>query len=166
MGAGLPVHDLMGLRSHEPATSSLSSRLELVPVPRLRLPESLRLQPRLPALRTSTRIKHKLRFHDHFCVHGSIKVPHDAVLPSAVGLGGPSSCLNSARYVDTQHQPFLLLRTMFADSPLHTLRRLGISFGMMGALKDCLYRACSSASSSGVHSHRSSSCNASPPRRI
>ena len=45
----------------------------------------------------------------------NVKAPADAILPKAQGLGGPFSCLNNARY--------------------------GISWGVMGALEDCLDRA-------------------------
>ncbi|KAG8946333.1 hypothetical protein FRC03_001405 [Tulasnella sp. 419] len=45
----------------------------------------------------------------------NVHVGSDAVLPGALGLAGPFSCLNSARY--------------------------GISWGVMGALEDCLDRA-------------------------
>ncbi|KAI0062414.1 acyl-CoA dehydrogenase domain-containing protein [Artomyces pyxidatus] len=45
----------------------------------------------------------------------SVKVTHDALLPGATGLSAPFSCLNSARF--------------------------GISWGVMGALEDCLSRA-------------------------
>ncbi|KAJ7018343.1 acyl-CoA dehydrogenase NM domain-like protein [Mycena alexandri] len=45
----------------------------------------------------------------------SVEVPHDARLPGALGLAAPFSCLNSARF--------------------------GISWGVMGALEDCIDRA-------------------------
>ncbi|KAL1756329.1 acyl-CoA dehydrogenase/oxidase [Schizophyllum commune] len=45
----------------------------------------------------------------------SVRVGQDALLPKTKGLGSPFSCLNSARY--------------------------GISWGVMGALEDCLIRA-------------------------
>ncbi|KAF9464976.1 acyl-CoA dehydrogenase NM domain-like protein [Collybia nuda] len=45
----------------------------------------------------------------------SVRVGHDALLPKTKGLGSPFSCLNSARY--------------------------GISWGVMGALEDCVDRA-------------------------
>ncbi|KAI0258759.1 acyl-CoA dehydrogenase domain-containing protein [Gloeopeniophorella convolvens] len=45
----------------------------------------------------------------------NVKAPHDALMPGAVGLGAPFSCLNSARY--------------------------GISWGVMGALEACLAQA-------------------------
>ncbi|KAJ7647697.1 acyl-CoA dehydrogenase NM domain-like protein [Roridomyces roridus] len=45
----------------------------------------------------------------------SVHIPHTALLPGAVGLGGPFGCLNSARF--------------------------GISWGVMGALEDCVDRA-------------------------
>lgn len=45
----------------------------------------------------------------------SVRVSHDALLPKSQGLGSPFSCLNSARY--------------------------GISWGVMGALEDCIDRA-------------------------
>lgn len=44
----------------------------------------------------------------------SVRVPHDALLPKTSGLGSAFSCLNSARY--------------------------GISWGVMGALEDCIQR--------------------------
>jgi glutaryl-CoA dehydrogenase len=44
-----------------------------------------------------------------------VKAPHDALMPSAVGLAAPFACLNSARY--------------------------GISWGVMGALEACLAQA-------------------------
>ncbi|PFH52134.1 hypothetical protein AMATHDRAFT_74426 [Amanita thiersii Skay4041] len=44
----------------------------------------------------------------------SVRVPQDALLPKSRGLGSPFSCLNSARY--------------------------GISWGVMGALEDCVHR--------------------------
>ncbi|KAJ3518875.1 hypothetical protein NMY22_g13460 [Coprinellus aureogranulatus] len=44
----------------------------------------------------------------------NVRVPHDALLPKSQGLGSAFSCLNSARY--------------------------GISWGVMGALEDCLAR--------------------------
>ena len=45
----------------------------------------------------------------------SVKVGHDALLPHGQGLSAPFSCLNSARY--------------------------GISWGVMGALEDCIQKA-------------------------
>ncbi|KAJ7686504.1 acyl-CoA dehydrogenase NM domain-like protein [Mycena rosella] len=45
----------------------------------------------------------------------SVRVSHDALLPTSMGLGSPFSCLNSARF--------------------------GISWGVMGALEDCIDRA-------------------------
>ncbi|KAF9031209.1 acyl-CoA dehydrogenase domain-containing protein [Hymenopellis radicata] len=45
----------------------------------------------------------------------SVRVPHDALLPKTKGLTSPFSCLNSARF--------------------------GISWGVMGALEDCVHRA-------------------------
>ncbi|KAJ6589850.1 acyl-CoA dehydrogenase NM domain-like protein [Mycena vulgaris] len=45
----------------------------------------------------------------------SVRVSHDALLPTSKGLGSPFSCLNSARF--------------------------GISWGVMGALEDCIDRA-------------------------
>jgi glutaryl-CoA dehydrogenase len=45
----------------------------------------------------------------------NVQVSQEAILPKALGLAGPFSCLNSARY--------------------------GISWGVMGALEDCLSRA-------------------------
>ncbi|KAH9050967.1 glutaryl-CoA dehydrogenase [Lactarius deliciosus] len=44
-----------------------------------------------------------------------VKVPHDALMPGAIGLGAAFSCLNNARY--------------------------GISWGVMGALEACLSQA-------------------------
>ena len=44
-----------------------------------------------------------------------VKVPYDALMPDAVGLGAAFSCLNSARY--------------------------GIAWGVMGALEACLSQA-------------------------
>ena len=44
-----------------------------------------------------------------------VKIPHDALIPGAVGLGAPFSCLNNARY--------------------------GISWGVIGALEACLSQA-------------------------
>jgi glutaryl-CoA dehydrogenase len=44
-----------------------------------------------------------------------VKIPHDALLPKSGGLGSPFSCLNNARY--------------------------GISWGVMGALEDCIARS-------------------------
>lgn len=44
-----------------------------------------------------------------------VKLPSDALLPKSGGLGSPFSCLNNARY--------------------------GISWGVMGALEDCIARA-------------------------
>lgn len=44
----------------------------------------------------------------------SVQVSHDALLPKTIGLGSAFSCLNSARY--------------------------GISWGVMGALEDCVHR--------------------------
>ncbi|RSH93304.1 hypothetical protein EHS25_007658 [Saitozyma podzolica] len=63
-------------------------------------------------------IKHKLALRAS--ITGSIfmedvKVPADALLPKSGGLGSPFSCLNNARF--------------------------GISWGVMGALEDCLARA-------------------------
>ena len=67
---------------------------------------------------TATTVHHKvslrasitseLSFHD-------LRLPHDAVLPDVVGLKGPLSCLNEARF--------------------------GITFGTMGAARDCLETA-------------------------
>lgn len=45
----------------------------------------------------------------------AVKVPHDSLLPHGVGLSAPFSCLNNARY--------------------------GISWGVMGALEDCVDRS-------------------------
>ena len=45
----------------------------------------------------------------------NVKLPADAILPKSGGLGSPFSCLNNARY--------------------------GISWGVMGALEDCIHRA-------------------------
>lgn len=45
----------------------------------------------------------------------NVKVPHSSLLPHGEGLGAPFSCLNNARF--------------------------GISWGVMGALEDCLERA-------------------------
>lgn len=45
----------------------------------------------------------------------NVKLPADAILPKSGGLGSPFSCLNNARY--------------------------GISWGVMGALEDCIARA-------------------------
>ncbi|KAJ7188690.1 acyl-CoA dehydrogenase domain-containing protein [Mycena filopes] len=45
----------------------------------------------------------------------SVRVSHAALLPTSLGLGSPFSCLNSARF--------------------------GISWGVMGALEDCIARA-------------------------
>ncbi len=45
----------------------------------------------------------------------NVEVPEDALLPGAVGMGGPFGCLNRARY--------------------------GISWGAMGAAEDCWFRA-------------------------
>jgi glutaryl-CoA dehydrogenase len=63
-------------------------------------------------------IKHKLALRAS--ITGSIfmedvKVPADALLPKSGGLGSPFSGLNNARF--------------------------GISWGVMGALEDCLARA-------------------------
>nr|XP_019009379.1 glutaryl-CoA dehydrogenase [Kwoniella pini CBS 10737]OCF48160.1 glutaryl-CoA dehydrogenase [Kwoniella pini CBS 10737] len=44
-----------------------------------------------------------------------VKIPSDAILPKSGGLGSPFSCLNNARY--------------------------GISWGVMGALEDCIARS-------------------------
>jgi glutaryl-CoA dehydrogenase len=44
-----------------------------------------------------------------------VQIPHDALLPKSGGLGSPFSCLNNARY--------------------------GISWGVMGALEDCIARS-------------------------
>lgn len=44
-----------------------------------------------------------------------VKVPYDAILVKSGGLGSPFSCLNNARF--------------------------GISWGVMGALEDCIARA-------------------------
>lgn len=44
-----------------------------------------------------------------------VKIPAEALLPKSGGLGSPFSCLNNARF--------------------------GISWGVMGALEDCLARA-------------------------
>lgn len=67
---------------------------------------------------TATTVHHKvslrasitseLSFHD-------LRLPHNAVLPDVVGLKGPLSCLNEARF--------------------------GITFGTMGAARDCLETA-------------------------
>ncbi|WWC95801.1 hypothetical protein V866_002667 [Kwoniella sp. B9012] len=45
----------------------------------------------------------------------NVKIPSDAILPKSSGLGSPFSCLNNARY--------------------------GISWGVMGALEDCIARS-------------------------
>ena len=45
----------------------------------------------------------------------NVQVPHNALLPHGQGLGAPFGCLNNARY--------------------------GISWGVMGALEDCVHRA-------------------------
>lgn len=67
---------------------------------------------------TTTQIKNKLALRAS--ITGSIfladvKVADDALLPKSGGLGSPFSCLNSARY--------------------------GISWGVMGALEDCIARS-------------------------
>ena len=63
----------------------------------------------------------------------SVVVSRDAVLPGAVGLAGPFSCLNSARFVPRiYHWPL-----PNADRKIF---RYGISWGVMGALEDCLHR--------------------------
>ncbi|KAF9268621.1 acyl-CoA dehydrogenase NM domain-like protein [Marasmius fiardii PR-910] len=63
-------------------------------------------------------VKHKIALR--VSLTGSIgledvRISHDALLPGSRGLGSPFSCLNSARF--------------------------GISWGVMGALEDCFYRA-------------------------
>lgn len=60
----------------------------------------------------------------------SVRVTHDALLPKSRGLGSAFSCLNSARFVE-----------LSITSPGLTTRiRFGISWGVMGALEDCLQR--------------------------
>jgi glutaryl-CoA dehydrogenase len=67
---------------------------------------------------TAPQIKNKLALRAS--ITGSVfmedvKIPHDALLPKSGGLGSPFSCLNNARY--------------------------GISWGVMGALEDCIARS-------------------------
>lgn len=67
---------------------------------------------------STTPIKNKLALRVSFTGSiflESVHLPHNAVLPGGVGLGAAFECLNSARY--------------------------GISWGVMGALEDCVARA-------------------------
>jgi glutaryl-CoA dehydrogenase len=63
----------------------------------------------------------------------SVQVSHDALLPKSKGLGSAFSCLNSARYA------IFFLR--FLDLMFNPRCRFGISWGVMGALEDCITRA-------------------------
>jgi glutaryl-CoA dehydrogenase len=64
----------------------------------------------------------------------SVKVGHDALLPKSKGLSSAFSCLNSARSVALS----LLLCERSLDLGFG---RLGISWGVMGALEDSVTRA-------------------------
>ena len=65
----------------------------------------------------------------------SVKVSHDALLPKSKGLGSAFSCLNSARFVCSPAGalPTNRLPTLIVS--------YGISWGVMGALEDCIARA-------------------------
>lgn len=63
----------------------------------------------------------------------SVRVGHDALLPKTRGLGSAFSCLNSARFVSH----FLVVGHIIDLA--HS--RFGISWGVMGALEDCVDRA-------------------------
>ena len=61
----------------------------------------------------------------------SVHVSHDALLPKSKGLGSAFSCLNSARYA----------YKCIPDLANNLFSRFGISWGVMGALEDCINRA-------------------------
>ena len=63
----------------------------------------------------------------------SVRVPHDALLPKTKGLGSAFSCLNSARCVSSSQHHLLIEQLSLAQ-------RYGISWGVMGALEDCVHR--------------------------
>jgi glutaryl-CoA dehydrogenase len=63
----------------------------------------------------------------------SVKVSHDQILPKSLGLGSAFSCLNSARYLAVTTSNLSMVLTS------QTLR-YGISWGVMGALEDCINR--------------------------
>jgi glutaryl-CoA dehydrogenase len=65
----------------------------------------------------------------------SVHVSHDALLPKSKGLGSAFSCLNSARQVKSQGHTIL-----FSNQYFLRYGRYGISWGVMGALEDCLHR--------------------------
>lgn len=81
----------------------------------------------------------------------NVRVGKDALLEKAIGLGAAFSCLNNARWVVlftyliiTRVVDFPLLVPHSLSSSSHTDShwiRYGISWGVMGALEDCLARA-------------------------
>jgi glutaryl-CoA dehydrogenase len=63
----------------------------------------------------------------------SVRISHDGLLPGTRGLGSAFSCLNSARY--------FVFENHLSEQTLTDPSRFGISWGVMGALEDCLHRA-------------------------
>lgn len=62
----------------------------------------------------------------------NVQVGHDALLPNGKGLGAPFGCLNNARSA--------LMRQIRGMLFLICSGRYGISWGVMGALEDCIQR--------------------------
>ena len=63
----------------------------------------------------------------------SVHVSHDSLLPKSSGLNSAFSCLNSARQVTSE------IHTVSFFTNL-SYSRYGISWGVMGALEDCIHR--------------------------
>lgn len=63
----------------------------------------------------------------------AVKVSHDQILPKSLGLSSAFSCLNSARYT--------IINASFNFTAINSwFGRFGISWGVMGALEDCIAR--------------------------
>ena len=61
----------------------------------------------------------------------SVRVSQDSLLPKSGGLSSAFSCLNSARQVTLND---------YSGIFFHPCHRYGISWGVMGALEDCIHR--------------------------